>query len=136
MTKTNAEKFLHDLIIGDDDTRQKAHINLDILIADATAGIAEAQYQLGRMYSQFGGKIHHVDAVQWMRRAAKQGHTDAQIELGNAYHLGRGVALDRDLGNEWIFLAKRTLASAEESSVVGNSGNETDFVTKDPFDRL
>ena len=131
MTKTNAEKFLYDLIIGNDDTRQKAHINLDILIADATAGSAEAQYQLGRRYNELGMAIHYVDAVEWLRKAAIQGHTEAQIELGCAYHLGKGIALDRDLGNEWIFLAKRTLAWAEPES-----GNETDFVTKDPFDRL
>jgi TPR repeat protein len=117
--------YLYDMIIGDDETRRNAYQNLDILIADATAGIADAQYTLGRMYKDFGMGLHFVDAVEWFGKAGAQGHTDAQIELGNSYHSGKGVALDREEGNRWILRAKLALASAESKS--GNeaeSGNE------------
>jgi TPR repeat protein len=104
----------------------------DSLIAEAEAGDAEAQYKLSRIYKELNMEIHYADELKWLRKAAAQGHTDAQIELGSAYHLGKIVALDRDLGNEWVFMAKRTLAWAEPKS-----GNDADLITKpSPFDRL
>jgi TPR repeat protein len=36
-----------------------------------------------------------------MRRAAEQGLAEAQVALGDAYHLGRGVSRSDEAAREW-----------------------------------
>jgi uncharacterized protein len=53
------------------------------LISSARTGDAEAQYNLGRIYHQgIGVKQNNTEAADWYRRAAEQGHGDAQNSLG------------------------------------------------------
>ena len=48
----------------------------------AEAGDAEAQYRLGLMYAKGDGvEEDQWEAVDWLRKAAKQGHKPARNEL-------------------------------------------------------
>ena len=56
------------------------------LEAKAAAGDAESQYYLGVCLAQgIGTEIDHDAALEWVTMAAGQGHTSAQIWLGNLY---------------------------------------------------
>ncbi len=53
------------------------------LISAARQGDAEAQFNLGRIYHDgIGVKQNNTEAADWYRRAAKQGHGEAQNRLG------------------------------------------------------
>ena len=72
----------------------------------AAAGDAEAQYQLGMCYySDYylgqGVDEDMVQAFEWFRKAAEQGHAGAQFSLGTCYYSGLGVAEDIVQGIEW-----------------------------------
>ena len=59
---------------------------------------AEAQYQLG---IDAGFKKDDKQAVEWWRKAADQGHAEAQASLGELYYNGRGVEKDEKQAVEW-----------------------------------
>ena len=55
----------------------------------AEHGNAEAQFNLGRMYSYGRGvKENHKKAIRWYRLAAEQGHHEAQFNFGLMNHNG------------------------------------------------
>ncbi len=89
----------------------------------AEQGDADAQYNLGLMYSNGRGvPQNHKTAVKWWRLAAEQGHAGAQAKLGAMYALGQGVIQDNVYAHMWGNLA-------------ASNGNETggklrDFVAK------
>ena len=47
----------------------------------------------------------YAKAVRWYRRAAEQGHANAQFNLGNMYFHGRGVPEDYTEAVRWLHLA-------------------------------
>lgn len=52
---------------------------------------AEAQYMLGTIYYDGAGVRKNIgEAEKWFRKAALQGHSDAQNELGVLYSMGDG----------------------------------------------
>ncbi|MFC1664955.1 tetratricopeptide repeat protein [Pseudomonadota bacterium] len=54
--------------------------------AEAAAGDREAQYKLGRSYCCGSGQNYNTNlAIEWLCRAAIQGHVQAQYELANIY---------------------------------------------------
>ena len=59
----------------------------------AGEGDASAQHILGLMYGGTGEGVPKdaVQAVAWYRKAAEQGHADAQSNLGWLYATGEGV---------------------------------------------
>ena len=58
----------------------------------AKQGIAEAQYNLGLMYSKGEGMPNDdKEAVKWYRLSAEQRITGAQSNLGLMYEKGQGV---------------------------------------------
>ncbi|TAL31156.1 MAG: AAA family ATPase [Alphaproteobacteria bacterium] len=63
------------------------------LLKKAEGGDAEAQRQLGDIYffGEAGVPKDPVKAAEWYRRAADQGHSDAQFNLGRCYETGVGV---------------------------------------------
>ncbi len=66
--------------------------SIESLKKKAQAGNAEAQFNLGLMYSTgIGVPENDVEAVKWYRRAAEQGHAESQFELGEMYYYGRDV---------------------------------------------
>lgn len=70
----------------------------------AQTGDAEAQYSLGMMLSQGGtgegGDL--AESVQWLEKAAAQGHARAQYELALALKLGRGTLQDYTAAGRWF----------------------------------
>src|SRR5579862_764330 len=61
----------------------------------ADEGIADAQYDLGSMYSRgWGVTQDDVEAAKWFHKAAVQGDVNAQAILGMMYDQGRGVQQD------------------------------------------
>ena len=75
---------------------------LDQLRKDAETGKAQAQYDLGVMYS-FGQGVEKdfAEAVKWYRKAAEQGHATAQHNLGVMYQDGQGVEKDYAKALKW-----------------------------------
>ena len=56
---------------------------LDWYRTGAEAGIASAQYRLGRMYAKGEGVARNDQlALQWLLQAAEQGHPEARKEAG------------------------------------------------------
>ncbi len=42
-----------------------------------------------------------IEAVKWYRKAAEQGHGDAQNELAKCYLYGKGVAQNLEEAKKW-----------------------------------
>ena len=72
----------------------------------AKQGIAEAQYNLGLMYSKGEGvPSDDKEAVKWYRLAAEQRITGAQSNLGLMYEKGQGVEQDYVEAHKWFNIA-------------------------------
>jgi hypothetical protein len=62
----------------------------------ARAGIAEAEYRVGRSYLEGSVvPVSRADGARWLERAAIQGHVDAQWLLGVLYAHGVGTPANR-----------------------------------------
>ncbi|WP_285467729.1 tetratricopeptide repeat protein, partial [Akkermansia sp. NBRC 115031] len=64
----------------------------------ATLGDPEAQFEIANTFQSIGDR---KSAVTWLMKAAEQGFTRAQINLGYCYETGDGVAKDLDKSAEW-----------------------------------
>ncbi len=69
----------------------------------AAGGDPKAQTYLGEIYERgLGGQPpDYESAALWYRRAAEQNYTPAQINLGQLYEQGRGVAKDEATALNW-----------------------------------
>lgn len=74
----------------------------------AEGGDAFAQYRLGRLYAQQGGR-QTPEAVKWYKKAstglrhlAEAGNGQAMYVLGVMYAYGRGVKKDADQARHWL----------------------------------
>jgi len=68
----------------------------------ADQGLAQAQYDLGRMYATGQGVEQDlVQAAVWYRKAAEQRLAVAQFSLGYVYLKGRGVEQDPEQAVDW-----------------------------------
>jgi hypothetical protein len=81
----------------------------------ASQGLANAQYQLGRLYER-GEGVPRDDAAaaRWHQEAARQGEVAAQTSLGLMYRDGRGVPQDEALAYAWLSLAAEAASEAME----------------------
>jgi len=78
------------------------------LTADANAGIAEAQFQLGNAYLRGDGvAADPVASAKWCQMAAEQGYAPAEAQLAMKLGNGNGVTKDRVEGDKWMNLASR-----------------------------
>jgi len=71
-------------------------------------GNAKEQYDLGDFYYYEMMKFIPKDyrkAAEWYRRAAEQGHAEAQGKLGLMYANGEGVTQDYQTAYMWCYLA-------------------------------
>jgi len=76
------------------------------LLAEAKAGNAGAQYQLGRMYFFGEGVLQdYTQAEFWFRKGAEQGDPNSEFQLGGLYHFGHGVPQDDGQAFVWIVKA-------------------------------
>ena len=69
------------------------------LLPLAEANYKEAQFILGMLYASASNDQHK--AVSWYIRAAKNGHSDAQHNLGMAYARGKGIKGDIKQALKW-----------------------------------
>lgn len=73
----------------------------------AESGDAEAQYNLGWMYSNGEGLVQdYKEAVKWYRKAAQQGDSDAQLNLGYMYDNGYGLLQDHKRAHMWYNISR------------------------------
>lgn len=70
---------------------------LELYTQAANKGLAEAQYQLGKMYylGESGSK-DYSSASMWFKRAARQRHAKAEYGLATCYMNGDGLPVDYD----------------------------------------
>jgi len=88
---------------------------LERLENDARSGIAQAQYQLAKVYRDGAGVEKSVEAaLRWLRAAADQGDARAQRNLGLRYARGNGVPQDDREALFWLSLAQRQLDTVTE----------------------
>jgi S1-C subfamily serine protease len=83
----------------------------------AEQGVADAQYNLGKMY-YFGKGVpqDYKTAVKWFTLAAEQGYAGAQYNLGVMYDNGEGVIQDNVYAHMWWNIA----ASSGDKDAIGN----------------
>jgi TPR repeat protein len=91
------------------------------LLADirtkAEKGDAQSQYELGKASEEgsLGMAEDYMEAVKWYRKAAEQGHAQAQSSLGFCYRQGNGVAEDYVEAVKWYRkAAEQGLAQAQD----------------------
>lgn len=78
-------------------------LSFHLYVAAAEQGHPESQYRLSHFYDAgIGGVTRDVDkSVQWCKRAAHNGHTVAQHNLGTCFLNGTSVKQDREAGLRW-----------------------------------
>jgi hypothetical protein len=72
----------------------------------ADQGNADAQFNLGKMYSKGRGvPLDKSEGVKWYRLAADQGNAEAQYSLGAVYDGGEGEPQNFIIAHMWYNLA-------------------------------
>lgn len=80
----------------------KTKEEIEILRADALAGNAGAQNDLGCAYSSGDGVVKNLkEAFIWFERSAKQGNKYGQYNVGRYYQYGFGTPKNIQLAIEW-----------------------------------
>jgi TPR repeat protein len=93
----------------------------------AGAGIAEAEYRVGRCYLEGSGvPVSLTESVRWLARAATQDHVEAQWLLAALLIHGSGTS-----GNQQAIAGESTVASLFS----GESALEPDFVAAEKWAR-
>ncbi len=82
--------------------------NIATIRLQAEKGLANAQYNLGRMY-ELGIKLptDKKQAMEWYGKAAKQHFADAEYRMGISLLYGIGVKRNEPAGKKWLVLAAR-----------------------------
>ena len=100
---------------------------LKVWLDQAMAGSAEAQNNVGEVYSKgLGTEPDYGMAAQWFRKAAAQGYGRAKINLGFLYEEGLGVPVDTAMA-----LNLYREASGIEDELLYASNVEVQFKAKD-----
>ncbi len=90
----------------------------------AGQGTAKAHFELARVYSSWAGSYHpglgkdDAKAFIWYRKAAAQGHAQAQCNIGWMYETGRGVEQNVEQAVVWYQKA----AEQEDTTAQCNLG--------------
>ena len=58
-------------------------------------------------FKNWGENQDLQEAAVWLKRAAKQGHPEAQFELAAMYKTGEGIRRNRVLALKWFILASQ-----------------------------
>ncbi len=79
-----------------------AQLSATSLYEAAEKGDAEAQFNLGMMYSTgLGVEKEEAAAFRWIQKAADQGHGEAELILGLMFNEGIGTAKDESEAVRW-----------------------------------
>ncbi len=102
-----------------------------LLLPEAEAGNAVAQYEIGRMYDRGRGvDFDAAAAAEWFRAAAEQDNARAQHALGTYFEEGKGVRQDMAQAAHWYGRAA-ALGNAKAARNLGNLYLEGNGVTRD-----
>ncbi len=89
------------------------------LLREAEAGVAGAQYRLGKAYRDGTGVGQDATAsAEWFAMAADQGYAKAQRHLGTCYAAGSGVNQDMTAALMWLSLAAEQGMTTAEMALV------------------
>ena len=97
--------------------------------ARAAAGDAMAQFSLGALLYYGGSDL--AQAVDWLRKAAAQGHADAEFHVGQLHDFGFGVQQSDGEALGWYRKAAEH-GSAAAQRTVGDFYRKGRSVTADP----
>jgi len=86
---------------------EEADEDLELLVLDAEAGDAEAQYILGAALrdDDKSGDGEHRWAAHWLSKAAEQGDARAQLDMGLLALNGQGMPRDPQAAAAWVSAA-------------------------------
>lgn len=121
---------------------------------EAEQGDAEAQFELAKLYNSCScsltdTKVRKTEALRWFRKAAEQGHVEAQYWTGTYYQYGLEVIIkDLTEANAWFLKsaekghtgAMRKLGRYHEAAEIGDAcaqyqmGNQSE--DKDPAEAM
>lgn len=78
-------------------------------------GDAAAQAHVGLMYlnGNAGFPKDYAEAAKWSRKAADQGNSSGQLNIGLMYYTGRGLPQDKAEAKKWLRLADASLSEAD-----------------------
>jgi TPR repeat protein len=108
-----AREALRDMAVGDKEKSapllQQLRESIDLFRRAADAGIADASYQLGRLYSQgLGIPVDPAAALENFMRAADLGHIAACTCCGDMLYSGNGCSPNPKLAYEYYFAAAKS----------------------------
>lgn len=87
----------------------------------AEAGSAEAQYNIGWMYSNgYGLAINNSLALEWWRRASEQNHHDASFAIAMLYNHGEGE-VERDPQKALEYFLRAAKAGNDDAVLIVRS---------------
>jgi uncharacterized protein len=92
---------------------------LNVWLARAEAGDAEAQHYVGEIHEKgLGREPDLVEAARWYRRAAEQGYTRAMVNLAYFHEQGLGVEQDMAAALNWY---RRATGASEDDLVFASA---------------
>ncbi|MBK8223248.1 MAG: sel1 repeat family protein [Candidatus Obscuribacter sp.] len=106
------------------------------LLARATTGDAEAQFQAGELYARQETPAQDKTAAQWYEKAANQGHSEAQYNLGKLYLSGRLGKDKKEDARHWLEKArdqgnKLARLTIEQQIISGNFQGDREALLKE-----
>lgn len=106
------------------------------LLARATAGDADAQFQAGELYEKEETPAHDRTAAKWYEKAGRQGHSEAQYNLGKLYLSGRLGKAKKEEARYWLERArdqgnKLARLTIEQQIITGNFQGDREGLLKE-----
>jgi TPR repeat protein len=109
------------------DPRERA---LDATSRWRKAAAQGKEYNMGyALYHGDGVRVDAAAGVEWLRKAAEQGHAEAQELLGLAYFCGNGVPIDKPAALEWWRNAE--MRSRRDATEQGEDAASVEWLRKD-----
>lgn len=92
---------------------------LNVWMAEAEKGDADAQYYVGVLYEKGAeGQPDYATAAEWYQKAAERENRRAAINLGRLYEKGLGVTKNETVARKWYAKANETVGAAEREGVL------------------
>lgn len=113
-SQANQQRFVADAYACGFGVEQDLPLARKLYLQLAENGDADAQFQLGTMFSNAcGGSLDDAEAAKWYDAAAQSGHPEAQIALSHAMRQGLGVAPNPIMAYSWAVMAVLRLQGDE-----------------------
>lgn len=118
----NERQFIANVTAVSSRPARELRASMSEYVSSAEQGSSLAQYTLGRMYfdAPYGQRDEKL-AVEWLGKAATQGHSRAAIELAEILALGIGVSADEPEAVAWYRVGARQNFALTISSILNVS---------------